>query len=135
LLHIPTIGKDGRMYRVAAMALALIPVSADAAPVYLKCQLDPGAKGGLGAEDLAMEAPMDVTLNEDAGTVTYTLPKIGRAFTVQGVFTADKVSFNGFTVNRTNLAFERDMSALQAPGRPPIIDQGKCAIVQVNRAF
>jgi hypothetical protein len=51
------------------------------------------------------------------------------------VFTADKVSFSGFTVDRTNFAFLRDMSDLQVPGSPPIVDRGKCAIVHVNRAF
>jgi hypothetical protein len=118
-----------------AAVLAFIPYAANAAPVYLQCQLDPGATGGAGAQDLAMQAPMDVTLNEDAGTVTYTLPKIGRAFTVRGVFTANKVSFNGFTVDRTNFVFQRDMSELQAPGRPPIIDRGRCSLVNVKRAF
>jgi len=122
------------MYRIAAIVLALFSSAAEAGPVYLKCQLDKGARGGGGARDLAMEAPMDVTLNEEAGTVTYTLPQIGRAFTVTGVFTADKVTFNGFTVDRTNLAFLRDMSDLQVEG-PPIIDHGKCTLVKVNRAF
>lgn len=120
---------------IIAIAVAFTPSLANAAPVYLKCQLDQGAKGGAGGRDLAMEAPMDVSLNEDAGTVTYTLPKIGRAFTVRGVFTADKVSFNGFTVDRTNFAFQRDMSELQAPGREPIIDHGQCALAEVRRSF
>lgn len=56
---------------IAALALAFVPCSAFATPVYLKCQLDPGAKGGVGGEDLLVKAPMDVTLNEAAGTVTY----------------------------------------------------------------
>jgi len=107
----------------------------EAAPVYLKCQLDPGAQGGAGGRDMATQAPMDVTLNEEAGTVTYSFPQIGRAFTVRGVFTADKVSFNGFTVDRTNFAFQRDMSDLQASGRVPIIDHGRCTLVEVKRAF
>lgn len=119
----------------AAAALALVPCSAYAAPVYLKCQLDPGAQGGAGGEDLLVKAPMEVTLNEDAGMVTYTLPTIGRAFTVPGAFTADKVSFRSFTIDRTNLAFQRDMSHLQAPGRAPIIDRGRCTLVEVKRAF
>ena len=120
---------------IIAIAVAFTPSLANAAPVYLRCQLDPGAKGGVGGQDLAMEAPMDVTLNEDAGTVTYVLPKIGRAFTVPGVFTAEKVSFNGFTVDRTNFAFQRDMSELQAPGRAPIIDHGRCELAEAKRAF
>ncbi|MBK9009419.1 hypothetical protein [Novosphingobium sp.] len=67
--------------------------------------------------------------------MTYTFPTIGRAFTVPGVFTADKVTFRGFTIDRTNLAFQRDMSHLQAPGRAPIIDRGRCTFAEVKRAF
>ena len=120
---------------IAACALALIPHSAHATPVYLKCQLDPGATGGAGGQDLAAQAPMDVTLNEEAGTVTYTFPQIGRAYTVRGVFTVDRVTFNGFTIDRTNLAFTRDISASQAPGRAPVVDRGRCTLAQVERAF
>lgn len=123
------------MKYLAALFFALAPFTAHAAPVYLRCQLDPGAQGGMGGEDLLVKEPMDVTLNEDAGMVTYTLPSIGRAFTVPAVFTADKVSFRGFTIDRVNLAFLRDMSHLQAPGRAPIIDKGSCTLVEVKRAF
>jgi hypothetical protein len=123
------------MFRVAVVAVSLFSSAAEAAPVYLKCQLDPGALGGAGGRDMATQAPMDVTLNEDAGTVTYSFPQIGRAFTVPGVFTADKVSFNGFTVNRTNFAFQRDMSDVQAPGMRPIIDSGRCKLADIKRAF
>jgi hypothetical protein len=115
------------MYRVAAIALVLFASTAEAAPVYLHCQLDPGAKAGGDPE-------MNVTLNEETETVTYSAPTIGRAFTVHGVFAADHVTFNGFTIDRTNLAFQRDMSDLQVEG-PPIIDHGKCTLVKVNRAF
>lgn len=120
---------------IAALTLAFVPHSAGATPVYLKCQLDRGAVGGAGGEDLAAQAPMDVTLNEGAGTVTYTFPQIGRAYTVRGAFTVDRVTFNGFTIDRTNLAFTRDMSALQAPGRAPIVDRGRCSLAEVKRAF
>lgn len=77
---------------------------------------------------------MNVTLNEESESVTYSFPDIERAFTVHGVFAADHVTFNGFTIDRTNLAFQRDMSDLQVSG-PPIIDRGKCTLVQVKRAF
>lgn len=115
------------MKHVAALALVCIPCSAYAAPVYLKCQLDQGSKGGAGGQDFATKAPMDVTLNEDAGTVTYVFPEMGRAYTVRGVFTADKVEFNGFAVDRTNLAFQRDTLG--------IVDRGRCALVEVKHAF
>ena len=115
------------MKYLAALALAAFPCSAYAAPVYLRCQLDPSATGGAGGEDFATKAPMDVTLNEDAGTVTYTFPEMGRAYTVRGVFTVDKVEFNGFTVDRTNFMFQRNTLG--------IIDHGRCALVEVKRAF
>lgn len=111
---------------VIAIAIALFPRAANAAPVYLKCQLD---------QDIGTKPAWDVTLNEETGKVTYSFPELGRAFTVPGVFTADRVTFNGFTVNRTNFAFQRDLGALQAPGRAPIIDHGRCALAEVKRAF
>lgn len=115
------------MKLVIALALAFFPCSAYAAPVYLKCQLDPGAKGGAGGQDFATKAPMDVTLNEDAGTVTYAFPEMGRAYTARGIFTANKVEFNGFSVDRTNLAFQRVTLG--------VIDRGQCSLVEVKRAF
>lgn len=123
------------MKYAAMFALALMPCSASAAPVYLKCQLDQGGPGGAGGDDQAAKAPMDITLNEEAGTVTYVFSQIGQAFTVRGVFTVDKVTFRGFTVDRTNLQFQRDLSDLQAPGRTPIIDRGRCTLAEVKRAF
>ncbi|SEQ69499.1 hypothetical protein [Sphingobium sp. YR768] len=54
------------MKLLVTLAIALVPCSAYAAPVYLSCQLDQGAKGGVGGEDFATKAPMKVTLNEDA---------------------------------------------------------------------
>ena len=111
---------------IIAIVLGLIPSVVTAAPVYLKCQLD---------EDVGKKSAWDVTLNEDVGNVTYSFPELGRAYTVRGVFTVNKVTFNGFTVDRTNFAFQRDMSALQAPGRTPIVDNGKCALAVAKRAF
>ena len=110
-----------------ALALALVPCSAYAAPVYLKCQLDPGATGGTGGEDHATKAPIDVTLNEEAGTVTYSFPTMGRAYTVRGVFTASQVQFNGFSIDRTNFAFQRSTLG--------VIDRGRCSLAAVERAF
>ena len=110
---------------VLAIILASVPCSAYAAPIYLKCQLD---------QDVG-KAPWDVTLNEEAGMVTYLFPDSGRAYTVRGVFTAEKVTFNGFTVDRTNFGFQRDLSGLQASGRPPLIDRGRCTLATAKRAF
>lgn len=111
---------------LVAVALILIPSAANAAPVYLKCQLDLGAEAG-DRGDLAAKSPMDVTLNEEAGTVTYYFPDNNRAFTVRGVFRADKVTFNGFTIDRTNLEFIRDTLG--------DLSYGKCWFAEVKRAF
>jgi len=111
---------------IIAIAMAAVPSAANAAPIYLKCQLE---------QDVGKQAPWDVTLNEEAGTVTYSFPELGRAYTVPGVFTVDKVTFRGFAIDRTNFAFQRDLSSLQAPGRAPIIDYGRCALAEVRRAF
>jgi hypothetical protein len=118
---------EDNMKYVAALVFAFASCSAHAAPIYLRCQLDPSAKGAGGAEDLVAKAPMEVTLNEEAGTVTYTFPEVGRAYTVHGVFTADKVEFNGFAIDRTNFLFQRDTFG--------IIDHGRCMLVEVKRAF
>ncbi|WP_136163530.1 hypothetical protein [Sphingomonas flavalba] len=115
------------MKHAAALVLALVPCPALAAPVYLKCQLAPGTKGGAGGQDLAASAPMDITLNEDAGTVTYAFPTAARAYTVRGIFTAEQVTFNGFSVDRTNLAFQRSTFG--------VVDRGQCTLVEVKRAF
>ena len=113
---------------IFAVAIAIAPCAANAAPVYLKCHLNPGP--GVVAKTF-----VEVTLNEEAMKVTYVFPEIARSFTVPGVFTADKVSFKGFSIDRTNFAFTRDLSHLQAPGRAPIIDYGLCALADVKRAF
>lgn len=114
------------MKYVVALALAVWPCSAFAAPVYLKCQLDPNAKG-VRADDQAAKAPMDVTLNEDEGTVTYKFTASGRSYTVRGAFTVDKVEFNGFLINRVNLLFQREFFGK--------IDSGQCTLAEIKRAF
>lgn len=121
----PYRGENDMKY-IAAIALALAPCSAIAAPVYLKCQLD---------QDVGKATPWDVTLNEETGTVSFSFPDIRHALTARGIFTADTVTSNGFTFDRTNFGFQRDLSDIQAPGRKPIIDRGRCAIAQTKRAF
>ena|SRR5947209_8093590 len=127
--------KEGLMYRVAAIALLLFSSAAGAAPVYLHCQFDP-------ALDDSHRAPMDVTLNENESTVTWTFPGIGRTFSGPAAFKAQSVSFNGFTIDRTNLAL-RD-SKMNVPDGPIAADTqfsfsevtvGTCTVVQVKRAF
>jgi len=143
------------MYRVVGIALALMPVASEAAPVYLTCQLPYGS----GKSEMH---EMDITLNEDAGTVTFILPKFNLSYTVPGVFTADKVTFHDnkelgattdYTIDRTNLALresilpESAMPAIMAQNptsadailkemdRARLVNNGKCALTHVKRAF
>ncbi|HWI89454.1 MAG TPA: hypothetical protein VNS11_09490, partial [Sphingomicrobium sp.] len=76
------------MYRVAAIALGLISSAAGAAPVYLKCQLDYDS-----SSNKSQTHELDLTLNEDTGTVTISFVGTSLADTVRGAFNADKVTF------------------------------------------
>jgi len=138
-------------YAVAVLLLSTIPNAAYAAPVDLKCYLETES----GRQDWA------ITLNEETGTVTYSHPM--RTATVKAIFTAEEViwSYGDLKINRVNLSFVRDLGLmgprtlahqlggargqayldeakrkLQAdPDRARFIDQGKCEVVQVQRAF
>jgi hypothetical protein len=133
------------MFRVAAIAFALGSTAAGAAPVYLHCQFDP-------ALDENHRPPMDLTLNENESTVTWTFANSERVFSSPAAFLADSVAFGsstighetigGFTINRTNLALqERKMNIPTAPITAQteftyrFVPVGTCAIVQTKRAF
>ena len=133
------------MFRLAAIAFALISTTAEAAPVYLHCQFDP-------ALDENRRAPMDVTLNESESTVTWTFANNEHVFSSKAAFLADSVAFGsskigretmgGFTIDRTNLTLrERKMNIPNTPVTAqteftyrfePV---GTCTIVQLKRAF
>ncbi|MDB5678386.1 MAG: hypothetical protein JWM94_1388 [Sphingomonas bacterium] len=117
---------EGILKYLIALALAFWPCSAFAAPVYLRCHLVPDGKD-VGAGDLANSAPMEVTLNEDVGMVTYKFAASGRAYTARGIFTAGKVQFNGFMIDRTNLSFQRTSLGQ--------VDNGECTLIEIKRAF
>ena len=129
---------------IAAMA-AFTPVVANAEPVHLKCQFDPALNEN-------SRAPMNITLNENEGTVTWAFDNMQRVFSGRAAFLADSVAFGsstirnetigGFSIDRTNLAIsERKMNVPTGP----ITAQteftyrfervGMCEIVQLNRAF
>jgi len=133
------------MYRVAAMMLGLFSSAVEAAPVYLHCQFDP-------ALDENHRAPMDVTLNEGESTVTWTFANNEHVFSGKAAFLADSVAFGsssiggetigGFTIDRTNLSLlERKMNIPSEPITAQteftyrFVPVGKCALVQVKRAF
>jgi hypothetical protein len=133
------------MYRLAIITFALLSSVAEAAPVYLHCQFDP-------ALDENHRAPMDVTLNEAEGTVTWTFANIEQVFSGKAAFLANSVSFGsstiggetigGFTIDRSNLTLqERKMNVPTTPITAEteftyrFVPVGKCSIVQAKRAF
>jgi hypothetical protein len=100
---------------IAALVLALVSTTAEAATVNLTCQVDPGPPGS------GAPTPIPVSLNEEQGTATYQFVGGAGPFTEQAVFTADAVTFGVFKIDRTNLAF-------YVSGR-----RGRCALLK--RAF
>lgn len=133
------------MKLVVALALAFFPCSAYAAPVYLHCQFDP-------ALDKNHRPPMDVMLNENESTVTWTFADNEHVFSGKAAFLADSVAFGsskigndtigGFTINRTNLTLlDREMNISSRPITAQteftyrFVPVGTCTIVQPKRAF
>ena len=133
------------MFRIASIAVAFMASTAHAEPVYLHCQFDP-------ALDESHRAPMNVTLNENESTVTWTFVNNERVFSSKAAFLADSVAFGsskigndtigGFTIDRTNLALrERKMNAPSAPITAQteftyrFVSIGTCTVVQLKRAF
>lgn len=74
-----------KLFVATAIMTVALTSAAEAAPVYLKCQLD---------ADIGKRGPGSVTLNEDTGMVSYSFPDIDRVFTVRGFFTSDKGSLH-----------------------------------------
>lgn len=103
-----------RSLAVAAFALSLAPAAAFAAPVYLECMMTLG-KG-------QKETQWNVTLDEAAGTVAYTIPELGTAKKSQGIFAPDKVRFDAMEISRVDLTFTRTINLLGDIQR----DQGQC---------
>jgi hypothetical protein len=107
---------------------SMFPAAANAAPVYLKCELTTDADGPL---------LMRVQLNEQAGTAAYSFPDNGDSFSVRAIFAPEKVSFGAFVVDRTTLGIQRinngrfDQSVLGLPPR----NYGQCELDNQTRAF
>jgi hypothetical protein len=133
------------MRLIIAAVVAVTPVVANAGPIYLKCEFDP-------ALDKDRRAPMNVTLNENESTVTWTFSNTEPVFSSKAAFLAGSVAFGsskvggetlgGFSIDRTNLTLsERKMDT---PSKPitaqteftyRFVPVGACKIVQLERAF
>ncbi|NFV80700.1 hypothetical protein [Magnetospirillum aberrantis] len=99
---------------VTALAYTLAPAAASAAPVYLECMMTLGSG--------QKETQWNVTLDEAAGSVAYTIPELGTAKKALGIFTADKVRFDTMEISRIDLTFTRTINLLGEVKR----DQGQC---------
>jgi hypothetical protein len=117
------------MLRVIGFAAALtVPAAANCAPVMLNCEL-PTQNDGL--------IRMDVQLNEEAGTASYTFPDNGRSYTFNAIFAPDHVSFNAFWISRADMTFKRINNGpldQEIYHRPPV-EVGKCSLDTRKRAF
>ncbi len=109
-----------------AIAVCTASTAAHAKPVFLKCLWD-------GRKDISM----DVQLNEERGAASYAFPHTGRSFTVPAIFTADKVSFETFAINRKDLTFssKNDTAFDRHVFKSPPYSYGKCTIDETERAF
>lgn len=112
---------------LAVALVGLVSTGANAAPVYLTCVLNAHVDGDI---------PINVQLNEEGGSASYTFPQSGRSFTVRAIFAPDKVSFGSFEISRTDLAISRinDDDFDRLAHRPPI-DHGRCQIDRQSRVF
>ena len=110
----------------AVLTCLVTATPALANPVYLTCTLT----------DNGGESVFDVQLNETNGTVSYFIHRNGMTVQKRAVFTPDRVTFNGFAIDRRTLEFSRDNtgSAFYSAGDPPT-DVGQCAIDDRERAF
>lgn len=111
--------------RMIAVGLAAgMSVSASAAPVYLKCYFD--VDGTI--------ASIDVTADEDDGTVAVHIPTSGFSERLNATFTASQVIFRNnlisYVINRVDLTINRTVRMLNS------IDRGQCEVQEApRRAF
>lgn len=127
------------MRYLLAAAMLTTATPAFAAPVYLSCDL-PGSN-----EPGATVMHWDIMLNEEAGTVSYTISNGARVQNTPALFTALQVSWGsggtrlsrggGLTINRLDLTFTR--APMQIGDNKPMGGAtGKCSVVNTQqRAF
>lgn len=104
-------------FLAAAAAMSMVPAIAQAQPVYLECMLT------------GMQ--WNVMLNAETAMVSWEFPANGRAYSGRGIFTADKVLFNGITISRSDLSITRPMDRQFYPQD----DKGQCKLIEKKNAF
>lgn len=117
-----------RLLPATAVFASLAASPAVAAPVMLHCVIDTQNDGPL---------QMEVQLNEQGGTVSYSFPQRGNSFTTRAIFAPDHVAFKSFVVSRTDLTIQRrnDGEFDQRVFRLPPVEYGKCSLDARKRAF
>lgn len=114
-----------KILKPIAVALALLPVfPAYAAPVHLTCPMQPNDK----------PSPIDLTVDEAAGTATVYVRENGRTHQMRAAFTRDEVVFQtnmvSYTLSRVSLTLTRNI---------PLINRFETAVCElappVKRAF
>jgi hypothetical protein len=114
------------MLKSAGLALAVFSSAASAVPVMLNCELT------------QHDGPLkiDVQLNEEAGTVSWTFPATGHSVTRPAIFTPDHVSFSAFSISRTDLSLQRVNDTVdQEYDHEAPVSYGKCSLDTRKRAF
>jgi hypothetical protein len=113
---------------IAALVAVAASGAAMASPVMLNCDLATQADGLI---------KMNVQLNEENGTATYSFPDQGDSYSFKAAFAPDHVSFNQFWISRNDLTFKRinDGPYDQAIYHRPPVEFGKCRMDARKRAF
>jgi hypothetical protein len=71
--------------------------AAVAAPVYLDCAVTNGTTA----------VTWNITLDEETGNISYSIPALGASYRYHGTFTRDSVSFDTVEISRLDLSFKR----------------------------
>jgi hypothetical protein len=101
---------------IVAIAFFVV-TTVNAAPVYLECVMT----------DTQRIVTWNVVMDEDNGTVSYSIPEMNTASKYPAVFSPDKVVFSTMEISRIDLSFKRTLSIL---GRT---DTGQCKLADVPK--
>lgn len=82
--------------------IGFLPLMVAAAPVELTCLMTNGSK----------EVEWQVSLDETAGTVSYTIPEMKVDTKYRAIFTANKVTFASMEISRVDLSMKRTTNLL-----------------------
>lgn len=101
-----------------------VPCAAQAAPIYLKCQIDNGE----------VLTEVQVTADEAMGKVSVFIPYTGKTSNMSAIFRPAEVIFSdrfgSYRIDRRTLVIERSLAIIHS------VDKGKCAVEKaVERAF